>query len=576
MAINETTRARLELWRRTAVGVGGVALAFSLVVGVLLVRNWMQAGQAQTVCAEELTRVLAQARLAPDENTVALARERDLAARQAYFTSQAFQHTGVWLLGVGLLIAVACLRLAATWGRTMADPRRFAAVDQARADQAARLAVLAAAVGGLLLLMFWALSRTPPVSPQSLPVVASTNLSDGPTTGVVVAPAPPSATNAVAQWSCFRGPRYGVAVGSSAPTAWNGQTGAGVLWHVALAKTGHSSPVLWGGKLFLTVADEQAREVAAYDTANGNELWRQTVADGGKGEAMPQTSADTGLSAPTAACDELGVYAVFGTGDLVAYSHEGKLRWQVYLHRPANDYGHASSLVVADGKVCVQFDQKEDGRVLAIEAASGKIAWEQKRSQGAAWSSPVVVTGTDAKPVLLVNGAGVLSAYAVASGKELWHAEGVTGEVAPSPAYWNGRIMIAMAAARMVCYALAEKPEQKWEYAGELPDVASPVADQGLIFLAASSGQIACVDATTGAGLWRHDYATGFYASPVICDNCVYALDRDGVMRIFAAERTFREIAACPLGEAADATPAFGNGRIYLRSKSTLWCVGAK
>jgi outer membrane protein assembly factor BamB len=576
MAISETNSARTDMWRRTARGVGAVALIFSLVVGVLLTADWMRAGQARTVRSDQLGALLARARQAPDSTTVALAREMDRVARHAYFSSVAFHGAGVWMLVSGLLIAMGCLHFAARLGRRIEDPRCFAATDQARADREARVAMFVAGAGGLAALAAWALGSMPSATPP-VPLPAAS-------TGTVVAVAPalvPSAGSnnhaaAVFPWNSFRGPRCGVASGSNAPVAWDGAAGAGVLWRVALAKPGLSSPVLWDGTIFLTVADETNREIVAYSAATGVELWRHVVADGGNGEAVPNTSPDTGLGAATPACDETGVYAVFGTGDLVACSHDGKLLWQVYLRRPANSYGHASSLWVEGGKICVQYDQSENGRVLVIDAKSGKTLWEQPRTQGPAWCSPVVVAGVDGSPMLLVNGAGVLTAFDLAAGKTLWEVEGVSGEVAPSPAFWNGRIMVANASARMVCYELAAKPVKVWEYMEVLPDVASPVAAAGLVFLALSSGQVACVDAKDGRELWMHDYSAGFYASPLVCGSRVYALDREGTMRIFAAERAFREIASCPLGDAADATPAFVDGRIYIRTRGALWCIGAK
>jgi outer membrane protein assembly factor BamB len=578
MTTTETNSARIDLWRRTARGVAGVALVFGLVVGVLLATDWMRAGQAKTVRSDALDQLQANARQSPDDaSAVALAREEDVVARHAYFSSVAFRNTGIWMLIAGLLVMVACLHLAAQLGRRIEDPRRFPAADQARADRAARLALLLAGAGGLLLLAVWGFGGLSAMSPHPL-VAAGSAAQPLMATGNVSAASLPIVTNAAAgQWSCFRGPRSGVATGTNAPTVWDGKTGAGVLWRVALAKPGLSSPVLWGGKVFLTVADDSTREVVAYDAATGVELWRQEVKDGGNGDALPQTSADTGLGASTAACDESGVYAVFGTGDLAAYSHEGKLRWQVYLHRPANSYGHASSLVVAGGMVCVQYDQKEDGRVLAVDAKSGQTLWEQKRTQGEVWSSPIVMAGVDGKPVLVLNGKGLLTAYDLFTGKELWGVAGVEGdEITPSPACWNGRVLVAMAGARMVCYELAAKPVKAWEYTEVLPDVASPVAAEGLVFLATGSGQIACVDAMDGTELWKHEFSTGFYASLIFCGDRVYALDREGAMRIFAAERKFREIASCALGEAADATPAFADGRIYIRTKTALWCLGNK
>ncbi|MEI8241947.1 MAG: PQQ-binding-like beta-propeller repeat protein [bacterium] len=577
MATSETNSARTDMWRRTARGMGAVAVIFSLVVGVLLTADWMRAGQAQTVRSDQLGALLARARQAPDSTTVALAREMDRVARHAYFSSVAFRDAGVWMLVSGLLIAVGCLHVAARLGRRIEDPRRFATTDQARADREARVAMLVAGAGGLAALAAWALGSMSSAPPPPAPLPAAS-------TGAVTAAAPAAVLSAgsnahavaVFQWNGFRGPRCGVAPGSNAPVAWDGTSGTGVLWRVALAKTGISSPVLWGGTVFLTVADETNREVVAYSAVTGVERWRHGVADGGQGEAVPSTSPDTGLGAATPACDESGVYAVFGTGDLVAYSHDGKLLWQVYLRRPANSYGHASSLWVEGGKICVQYDQSENGRVLVIDAKSGKTIWEQPRTQGPSWSSPVVVAGAAGRPMLLVNGAGVLTAFDLADGNALWEVEGVSGEVAPSPAFWNGRIMVANASARMVCYELAAKPVQVWEYTEALPDVSSPVAADGLIFLALSSGQIACVDAKDGRELWKHDYSAGFYASPIVSGSRVYALDREGTMRIFAAERAFREIASCPLGDAADATPALVDGRIYIRTRGALWCLGAR
>ena len=587
MATSEAKHERLDMWRKTARGVGVVALIFSLVVGVLLVTDWLRAGQAKTVRSDALGQMLLQARQTPDSGTVAQAREMDLVARHAYFSSVTFRSTGTWMLTFGLLVMVACCHVAARLGRKIEDPRRFPAQDLARADRDARLAMLVAGVLCLLLLPVWGLrvaaTASPVAASNTVAQAGSTNAAPAaPAASAQVAPAVPMApvVKAVAafQWNCFRGPRCGVAPGSNAPTVWNGKAGTGVLWQTPLAKAGVGSPVAGSGKIYLTSADEQVREVVAYDAATGRQLWRQEVADGGKaaGEALPQTSADTGLAAPTAACDDAGVYAIFGTGDLVAYAPDGKLLWQVYLGRPDNTYGHASSLLVDGGRLYVQYDQPEKGRVLAVDAAHGKTIWEKKRTQGAVWCSPVLVPGGDGRPVLLVNGQGALSAYEPDSGKELWSVDGVTGDVAPSAAWWNGRVFIAMASARMICYELAGKPVQKWEYAETLPDVASPVAADGLVYLATSAGQLACLDAADGKEVWKHDGPNGFYASPVICGSRVYALDREGVMHVLAAGRTFEELAASPLGDATDATPAFADGRIYVRTKSTLWCLGAK
>ena len=190
-------------------------------------------------------------------------------------------------------------------------------------------------------------------------------------------------------WSCFRGPKYGVSPWDNVPVAWDGPSGQGVLWKTPLKTSCVSSPVLWQDRIFLTEADENERAVLAFDAESGRELWRQVVADGGKDAPLPPV-ADSGLALPTPACDADGVYVLFGTGDLAAFTHDGRPKWQIFLKRPEIGYGYASSPCVIDGLVCVQFDEINGGRVLAVEAATGKIKWEHPRSRGPSWSSPIV------------------------------------------------------------------------------------------------------------------------------------------------------------------------------------------
>ncbi len=386
--------------------------------------------------------------------------------------------------------------------------------------------------------------------------------------------APPSrrSTRSYSQpWSCFRGPKYGVSPWTNVPVAWDGTSGQGVVWKTPLKTSCVGSPVLWENRIFLTEADENERAVLAFDAESGRELWRQAVADGGKGAPLPPV-ADSALALPTPACDADGVYVLFGTGDFAAFTHDGKPKWQVFLKRPEIGYGYASSPCVIDGLVCVQFDELNGGRVLAAEAATGKIKWEQPRSRGPSWASPVSVPDKDGKPLLVVNANGSATAYDM-TGKPVWDVDGVNGQVTPSPVWWDNRVYLANVGSRLICYNVAGEPKELWQLSGKLPDVASPVVVNGLLFLGTGSGQLMCVDATTGKELWTHK-SPRCYASLVASGNRVYVLGRDGTTLIIAAERTYRVLGTCPLGEGSDATPAFGDGRIYIRSRNNLWCLG--
>jgi outer membrane protein assembly factor BamB len=384
--------------------------------------------------------------------------------------------------------------------------------------------------------------------------------------------AQPGIESPAANWSCFRGPAQGVSPWDNAPTEWDGSSGKGVLWKTRLELSGVSSPVLWGDHVYLTEGTDRERALLAFDAATGKQLWRQVITHGGKG-TVPAVS-DAGLALPTPTCDADGVYALYGTGDLAAFTHEGKPRWTLFVQKPQIGYGFASSPIVAQGLVLVQFDCLADGRILAVEAGTGKIRWEVSRAHSAVWSSPILIPAADGKPLMVVNGSGSITAIDL-DGNLVWDLDGVTGEISPSPAYTGGRIYAVNQGSMVLCLRAAGSPGEAWRYLDHLSDTASPVAAHELLFVAGADGQLACLDAATGKDQWTYQLGS-CYASLVVSGDRVYAVDRTGVTHIVAAERALRVIAKCDLGEGSDATPAFSDGRMYIRTRSHLWCLGAK
>jgi len=383
---------------------------------------------------------------------------------------------------------------------------------------------------------------------------------------------PTDGTPEAKYWSSFRGPQEGVAAWDNAPTDWDGPSGKGVVWKAPLKLAGVSSPVVWGDHVYLTEGTDKERAVLAFDAATGKLLWRQVVPYGGKG-TLPAVS-DAGLALPTPTCDADGVYALFGTGDLAAFTPDGKPKWTLFLQKPQIGYGFSSSPCVAEGLVLVQFDCLVDGRVLAVETATGKIRWEVPRARSASWASPILIPGADGKPLLVVNGSGSVTAFDL-QGNVVWDLDGVTGEVAPSPAYTDGHVYSVNQGSILLCTRAWETPGEVWRYADHQSDTSSPVAVRGLVLMVGSDGQLACVDAVNGKELWTYQIG-GCYASLVASGDRVYALTREGTMHILAAERTLRLIAKCDLGEGSDATPAIADGRMYLRTRGHLWCLGER
>jgi len=574
---------RYQTFRQCARGVGFVSLVFSLTVAALLAADWMRAGRAETVRSEVLAAALARGRVAPqDQQAVTFARELDLLARRAYFNSLTFRQGGMALLVCGLVLTAVCFGLAWRMSLKIPDPRGLAERDPARADRLAVTAVLAAGI--LLLLAAAALEarhgrRAAPAADRALRArLINPDLKPG---EAHVCPCckgtRPEAMEG--QWPFLRGPTHsGRASFPNAPVAWNGETGQGVKWKTALDRGGSSTPVVWRDRLFVTAGDAQARTVLAFDAETGAPLWRTDVPDGGAraGEPLPEVGEDAGFAASSPACDEARVYAVFGTGDLAALDRDGRIVWQTYLGRPHNTYGHASSLVYCGDMLIVQWDQEEKAKILAVDKNTGQTLWETPRAVGMSWSTPVVMPLCDTH-VLLIHASQETWGLELATGKKLWQVEAVTGEVAPSLA-WEGDIWLAANCySKMVAFKLPpEGPPQKlWEWEdGNLPDVASPVIAGGLIYLATDAGEVRCHDLADGKEVWHKEYEDGFYASPVVAGDRLYVADRaNGVFRVFATGREAKELSANPMGEPIRATPAFANGRIYIRGSKHLWCV---
>ena len=504
--------------RQCARGVGFVALVFSLTVAALLAADAYRSGPAETVRSEVLAQSLARGRAASqDAQAVAFAREMDRLARRAYFNSLTFRQGGMALLVLGLLATAGCFGVAWRLSLKIPDPRKLNGADPAQSDRLAVNAVLA--TGTLLLLaasVLQVMHRQRAIPPQDRALRASLkNPELKPGEENVCACRKGTQPAALAeQWPFLRGPTMsGRASLTNAPVTWNGETGQSIKWKVEVTRGGSSTPVVWGRRLFVTSGDAKVRTVMAHDTETGAVLWSTDIPDGAKaGEALPEAGEETGLAASTPACDESCVYAVFGTGDVAALDHAGKIVWQVFLGRPKNTYGHASSLVYCGEMLIVQWDQEEQGRILALDKKTGKTLWETPREVGMSWSTPVVMPVCD-KFVLLIHASQQTWGLEMATGKKLWQVEAVTGEVAPSLA-WEGDVWLAANSySKMVAFKLPPQgePQKLWEWEdGNLPDVASPVIVEGLVYLVTDAGEVLCHALADGKQVWRKEFEDGF------------------------------------------------------------------
>jgi outer membrane protein assembly factor BamB len=302
------------------------------------------------------------------------------------------------------------------------------------------------------------------------------------------------------------------------------------------------------------------------------------------GAAAPDVSEDTGYAPSTVATDGSHVAAIFVNGDIVCYDFAGKLAWTKRLGVPEDAYGHASSLAVFGSGLIVQFDQGADptegkSALYALDFATGKTVWQVKRPVQASWSTPLLAqVGTKTELITCANPCVI--AYNPASGTEIWRVSCLTGDVAPSAALGSGFVFACnqgatLAAIRPGGSGDVTKSAIAWTCGDNLPDIVSPLAAGGFVYLATSEGALTCLDARTGKQMWQKQYEAGLRASPILDGKSICLLDYAGVLHFIAISPAFHENAKLELGEESKATPAIAGGRLFVRGKDHLFCLGA-
>jgi len=375
----------------------------------------------------------------------------------------------------------------------------------------------------------------------------------------------------------FRGPwAQGTSFHTGIPVDWDGPSGRNIKWKVELKKKGYNSPVIWGNKLFIAGADNESRMVFCYNRLDGTLLWEHTAKDiPGSPATPPKVTADTGLSAPSVATDGQHVYAIFGTGDIVALDMEGKRTWAKNLSVPDNHYGHSSSLLCFKNKVIIQFDTNKSGRLLALNGLTGETVWETPRKSKISWASPMLAE-IDGKLQIITTSSPTVAGFDLETGAIQWSIDCLSGEVGPSAAYADGLVFAANEYATLAAIKPGPTAEIVWQADEYLPEASSPAVSNGLLFIATSYGVFVCYDAKTGTKLWETEYGQGFYGSPMIADGKVYIMERNGIMHIFKVDRTMTSLGDPVLGEKSVVTPAFAPGAIYLKGEKSLFCIEGK
>lgn len=388
------------------------------------------------------------------------------------------------------------------------------------------------------------------------------------------------------EWTRFRGPDgSGIGKGESIPVSF---TEADFAWRVKLPGPGHSSPVLWGKRIFLTCVDKRrSRRVVCVDADDGRVLWSW------KASFTPyRQNKQNSYAASTPAVDARGVYISWVSGKtfiVLALDHEGRPVWRRELGQFSAEHGAGASPIVLDGVVIAGKDcQSRASCLVGLDSKTGRTLWQRRRKRGyTSYVTPAVYRrqGRPAE-VIFASAAQGITSIDPGTGRVNWEVGGlftlkivaspvVAGEVVFASSGKGGR-GLESAAVVPADAAAGRKPHVAYRLTEDLPYVPTPIAVGEYLFIWDDAGMITCVSARTGKRVWRQSVGGRFYSSPVCVNGRIYGVSRKGEVVVIEAAPAFKLLARSRLPERSDATPAIANGRMYIRTLNHLICIGGR
>jgi outer membrane protein assembly factor BamB len=388
-------------------------------------------------------------------------------------------------------------------------------------------------------------------------------------------------------WPGWRGPRGdGTSLETGIPTKWSGTDN--IVWKTPIPGSGHSSPIVWGDRIFLTTAvvETKDRVLLSLDRETGKILWQKAVISAPLEQKQPENS----YASSTPVTDGEKVYVTFlDEKDVVvaAYDFAGQQKW---ICRPGHFdsiWGFCHSPVLLDDKVLIACCGINSGVIAALSRRDGKIVWRvEPKDRVQSFSAPLVGKMAG-RFQMIVPGNSAISSYDPQNGKELWTTDGPSKEFIPTPVFNAKAGLVLGASSWPDRFLVAIKPDGQgnvtaskvvWKTKVGAPYVPSPIA-VGDYFLSSSfdgKKSLCCLEAATGKLLWKQEGVRLHHASPVAANGLVYFLNDDGVAHVLKAGPSLELVAKNELGERTYASPAISGGQIFLRGFSNLYCIGAK
>lgn len=382
-------------------------------------------------------------------------------------------------------------------------------------------------------------------------------------------------------WPQFRGPgSQGISLETNLPVKWDATTN--VRWKTRLPGPGHSSPVIWGNRIFLTAYNQEKKQllVLALDKATGKILWERPV----QADRIEQYHPTNAPASPTPTTDGKNLYVYFGSSGLIAFDFNGNKIWENRFGPFPNEWGTASSPILYNDMLLVNVDTDAEDFLLAVNKNTGRNLWKTSRSDvNRSWPTPVIwkALGRDE---IVVSGSGRVKAYNPKDGSELWSVDGLTRWVTPTPVMAHGLLYVAsngpggqiIMAIRPGGRGNVTSSHVAWRYDKSAPYSSSPVIVGDYIYSIKNGGIMTCLNAKTGEVVWQERVPArgAYYASLLAADGKIYALSEDGEATVVAAKPTYELLSFNKMNERTMATPSISGGQIFIRSDDNLFCIG--
>jgi outer membrane protein assembly factor BamB len=395
-------------------------------------------------------------------------------------------------------------------------------------------------------------------------------------------------------WPGWRGPTgLGYCAEKDLPLTWNGKTGENIVWKAPLAgTTGHSSPIVWGERVFVTTATKQTRDEEArkeipehhlvcFQTSDGKLLWRTPIPQGKEfaGYAI--------YASPTPVTDGKTVYVWFGSAVVAAVDFNGKLLWRHERPGPFNlNPGITSSpILYRDTLILISDQGRDNGFLQGLDTKTGAVKWEKKRKGVGACNATPVLVQVKGKPQMIVAASNALQGLDPESGAPIWWCKG--WGFGSSPVF-SGNLIYADRGGNEPAQAVelggagdVTKTHVKWKNDKVPGDYSSPVISGDFIYRVQAEGIIQCFRLSTGEKLYTERLENvSKLASPIAtADGRVYFASA-GVSYVIEAGPTLKVLATNRIGQGSSGnnggSPAVANGRLYVRNFEFLYCIGDK